>query len=172
MSEKVEGLCGHRPDPEAVEEFLAATWSPRDERTELTQQRGRRDNQQVREAIHSETRPAHGQWTFQKPISFSFQGQDHRVNRFKDILLGLASILYESNPAEFWSRVRQLRSSRGKHYYTREPENLQDPREIGQSRIYVETCFSANDVKSRCYELVAAFDIGPDALSVELRSKS
>ena len=90
---------------------------------------------------------------------------------FKDILLGLAAVFYEKNPDQFWNRVGQLRSSRGKSYYTREPGPLLSPERIGHSDIWVETNFSAQDIRERCYELLAAFGHRADDLSVELRPR-
>ena len=81
-------------------------------------------------------------------------------------------MLQTKYPIEFWNRVGELQRGRGRRYFTREPDGLQEPREIGQTGIYMETCLSANAVRDRCYELLGAFDLPPDALTVELRPKA
>lgn len=148
LSEQVESRCGHTPDPQVLAEFIVrtlASWPP-------------------------PPPPDETDWTFRKPRSYTFRGQQHAVSTFKDILVGLCTTLHDEDPLGFWSRVRNLRSTRGRHYYTRDPRSLQAPRQIGRSGIYVETCFNANDVKARCHELLKAFGFPPESLRVGLRA--
>jgi hypothetical protein len=169
LSEKVEGRCGHKPDPEDLERFIVGICGPHDARTKPPG-----DSEDGRGSTNkpSGIPPNEGQWTFQKPVSFTFLGTRHQVGIFKDILVGLAAILYEKNRDQFWPRVSQLGSSRGKDYYTRESDRLRAPRQIGHSGIWVETYFSANDIRERCHELLAAFGYRPDDLRVELRPRN
>jgi predicted type IV restriction endonuclease len=171
LSAKVEGCCGHNPDPEIVAEFIVRSsgqvkslptrpMSNKEQKTKATR----------RVAGQSERIGGYG-WTFGRAVSFTFGGKTCPVRRFKDILLQLAVMFHERNPEEFWIRTKTLRSTRGKAYYTREPENLQEPFEIGSSGIWVETCFSANDIRRRCHELLATFDHPADDLSVEVQSR-
>lgn len=162
LSEKVEGRCGHKPDPDLIEEYIViASGSPP---PPCSSPQEKLPNQ-----IHRPNAPSvDPPWTFRKPVSFTFLGQRHQVSRFKDILLTLAKLLHDQHPGQFWSKVGELQSNRGKHYYTREPDQLQEPREIGGSGIWMETCFSANAVKDRCRELLVAFGHAPENLHVEL----
>jgi len=170
LSEKVEGRCGHKPDPEDLGEFIVGRNRPPDARPKPAQ-----TPQQARQVLP--VQPANsqrndGEWTFQRAVSFTFLGAHHPVSKFKEILIGLAAILYEKNPDQFWPKVEQLGSSRGKGYYARERERLQTPGRIGHSGIWVETCFSANAVRERCQELLAAFGHRADELRVELRPRN
>lgn len=173
LSDKVEGRCGHRPDPETVEEFIVGT--VRDVQHPPTTPPPRPQPVAPRVgggAPGKQTPGAPTQWTFQRPVAFSFCGQHFHASRFKDILLKLAEFFHDRDPARFWSRVSELQSSRGKSYYTRHPDGLQNPREIGRSGIYVETCFSGNDTRKRCFELLESFGHSKDELAVELRPKN
>lgn len=165
LSEKVEGRCGHKADPDLLEEFVvsftasaASEVRPRPVRTSLPAER-RKD------AVNVEHQQP---WTFHKPVAFTFLGRRTGVARFKDILTGLASQLQAGHPTDFFERVSQLQSSRGRQYFTREPDQLQEAREVGSSGVWVETCFSANAVRDRCLELLAAFGYSTDTLQVEL----
>jgi hypothetical protein len=172
LSEKVEGLCGHKPNPEKLEEFIAQVGA-RYERSEQTGiPRAKRPRGHTSSTDATQSRTQSDQWTFQKPRSFTFLGQVHEVTTFKAILVELAQMLQTKYPIEFWNRVGELQRGRGRRYFTREPDGLQEPREIGQTGIYMETCLSANAVRDRCYELLGAFDLPPDALTVELRPKA
>jgi hypothetical protein len=85
--------------------------------------------------------------------------------------LGVASRLLAMHPVEFYDKVKELQSIRGRRYFVSEPDQLQEARQIGSSGIWVETCFSANAVRDRSYELLAAFGLTPDKLTVELLPK-
>lgn len=167
LSEKVEGLCGHRPDPDSVEEFIAATVTGQPNQSVVAA----RPVETARERPVIERIPLDGQWTFQKPVAFTFSGHRYPVSKFKDILVQLATILYNRNSQQFAARVVELRSTRGREFYSREADQMQEAREVGRSGLFVETGFSANDIRRRCHELLAAFGITADALTVELRPK-
>lgn len=163
LSEKVEGRCGHRPDPEDLEKFLVTLIGSEREPGPVT-------NQPAPRVRAIETQQNNQAWTFQKPVAFSFTGTRREVSTFKDVLLGLAQILSDREPQRFWEKVSQLQSSRGRRYYTSQHDSLQEPRQIGSTGIWVETCFSANAIRDRCHELLAAFGHAPDELRVELRA--
>jgi len=169
LSQKVEGRCGHKPDPEDLGEFIVRFSRPLDQRTEPL--RGELEEKRVSPGTTAESRTDDGEWTFRRAVSYTFLGKRHVVSKFKEILIGLAVILYDRNPDQFWARVGQLGSSRGKGYYARERDRLQTPGQIGRSGIWVETCFSANAIRERCHELLVAFGHRPNDLNVELRSR-
>ncbi len=189
LSEKVEGRCGYRPDPEDLGEFIVGRLESANSTSASTP--SMRTKNRGRETAPSElntTRPEpktpkaekrepviskrdDRQWTSQKAVSYTFLGTKHSVTKFKEILIGLAVILHKKDPAQFWPKVEQLVSNRGKAYYTKELDRLQTPGRIGQTGIWVETCLSANAVKERCYELIEAFGYSEDDLRVELRPR-
>ncbi len=170
LSEKVEGRCGYKPDPEGIEEYIVGRQKLQVPLAGPT--RGRSQGETVSPGKVADNRHDRVVWTHRKAVSFTFLGAQHQVSRFKDILLGLATLFYEKNPDLFFARVGPLKSNRGKSYYTRNRDSLQDPWEIGRSGIWAETCLSAEGIRERCHELLETFGHGADDLHVELRPKS
>lgn len=160
FTEKVENLCGHRPDPDMLAEYLATVnMAPAGDKpahpegpTITRRPRGhrRRDS-----------------YKFKAAVAYSFRGQRHPVRSWKEVLVGLCSDLYEVHGVDF-ERVLGLRG-RKLAYFSRDPEGMIKPREIPGPGIHAETNFSADDIMDRCYEVLDLFGHSEDEFQVEAR---
>ena len=106
------------------------------------------------------------EWTFTRPVAYSFLGQRHHVSAFKDILLGVCHTLADKHGADF-AEVLGLRG------FDRDPGNLgraSNPRKIAGSGIYVATTLSANAVRDRCYEVLCQLKYPASELRVHVRN--
>jgi len=106
-------------------------------------------------------------WTFEKPVAYSFHRQREEVRTWKAVLMGVCGTLADVHGADF-ERVLSLRG------FSRDPRNLgkkSDPREIADSGIYVATNLSANDLRDRCREVLGKFGHSASELKVELRGQ-
>lgn len=109
LSEKVEGRCGHRPDPDVLDEFIAriATgYGGRDEPPRPKRHEKKPFEQHAARNTVPPGQPPEGHWTSQKAISFTFLGQDHPVRKV------------QGHPARF-----------GLHLAREEPVPILEPRE-------------------------------------------
>lgn len=165
LAERVERLCGHRADYAALAEYVAKVTvvasmpTPRERAVDKT------------ESPRPPIANAHDDavWTFRKPAGFRFLTRTRTVTRFKDILVGVSEMLLEQRGEEFWQRVKDFRSSRGRAYFSREYLQMQNPAEIANSGIYVETCFSANETRTKCHDLLEIFGHSAADLHVDLK---
>ena len=163
LAEKVESLCGYRPDPDMLAEHLA-TVNKFPDAEERTPPKG------------SVTKPPlgrrrrKGSYTFKAPEAYSFGGQRRQVRTWKDVLVGLCGDLYKVHSADF-DRVLILRG-RKQAFFSRDPREMLSPREIPGAGIYAETNFSADNIMDRCYDVLAVFGHSEDEFQVEARPRS
>ncbi len=170
FAERVERLCGHRPNYEVLAEHLArvADSSPKDAPAAAASV-GQAKPAAKAAAVAA---PDGERWTFRRPLRFRFLDEHRDATTFKEILLGVGDILYRKHGEEFWTRVSAVRSSRGKTFFARDSREylgMLEPMQIGESGIYVETRFSAEDVKARCHEILRLFGHEPTKLHITFR---
>jgi hypothetical protein len=111
-------------------------------------------------------------WTFRRPLGFRFLDEHRDALTFKDILLGVAGILYRKHGEEFWTRISAVRSSKGKTFFARDSREylgMIEPMQIGESGIYVETGSSAEDIRVRCHDMLRLFGHEPGKLRIDFR---
>ncbi len=94
-----------------------------------------------------------------------------RVSTFEDILVGVSLELYLKHPKDFAQKVLGW-EGRKRKYFSRDPKYLDQPKDIADSGIFVETKLSANDTVRRCRDLLERFDYSRDSLSIELVDSS
>ncbi len=162
LAEKVESLCGYRPDQEVLTEYLAKVLGGKPVKQRETPRGPTRPPT-------GPTVPAPGGYTFKKVVAYSFQGERHEVRAFKEVLLGICCTLYGAHRADF-DKVLTL-AGRRRSYFSRGDGNMTKPREIPGTGIYAETNFSANHVMDRCNEVLALFGYSPDDLTLELHDR-
>lgn len=104
-------------------------------------------------------------YTYKRPHAYIFR-ERYPVSKFKDILMGLCHRLYQVHGTDF-DQVLQLRGPRGATYFSRNLGSMRSPQEIPGSGIYAETNLNANDIMTRCGELLELFGYSPDQLQVE-----
>lgn len=168
FADKVESLCGHRPDHEVIAEHLVeATRYPDRQSPSLPppsrsspEYRSRRA--EARERVNTD-------WTSKRVVAYTFNGDRHVVSTFKEILIGLCEALYEARKPEF-SRILSLRG-RKRIYFSADFKGMTHPREIPGSGFYAETNLSANSIRDRCRDLLALFGYSPDELQIETEDR-
>ncbi len=163
LADKVESLCGHRPDDEGVAQFLASALFTPHSADGPSEPSG--PPMPMTRAGRSVT--LSDSWTFSAPAAFVFQGDRHGVATFKDVLVSLCGLLHGAQGQSF-EQVLSLRG-RKRAYFSRAPNEMLEPREIPGSGIYAETNLSANTIRDRCRDLLNLFGYSADDLQVELR---
>ena len=119
------------------------------------------------------TRPRHSSarhdYTHKAAVAYSFKGQRHEVRTFKEILLGLCAGLRRMHKSEF-ERVLTLRG-RTRAYFSKKRRGMADARKVEGTDIYAETNLSANDIITRCHEVLEHLGHNRDELQVEVRER-
>ncbi len=170
IADRVEKLCGHRPEDQILAEFLTT-------RISLEPSLGRTPEKsppilQMPPGPRRARLSAPGrqqQYTHTKPTEFSFGGERRAVSTYKEILLGVCEILRGAHPREL-ERVLSLRG-RKRDYFSRDFKAMQSPKQIAGTGVYVETNLSANSIVSLCDDLLALFGHRPSELKIEFRDR-
>ena len=170
LADKVEGICGHRPEDELLGKFLSKILPPR-ERLEVVTPRVQpaRQQQQTRISTHSAI-SLEGNWTNCKPVAFTFNNQKHSVRSLKEILIGLCQKIFYLHPNDINS-VLSL-EGRKRKYFSKDQKEMHTPMPIIGSDIFVETNLSGNSIRDRCCEVLTLFGYSNDALEVELKQRT
>lgn len=165
LAERVESICGHKPDNETVSEFLAKVMTSPVAETRQTPPVQPRILAATETPIQITSASDTAVYTFMRPRAFVFNGQRKQVHNFKDVLRHLCKMLYDKHSGEY-RKVLQLRG-RTRRYFDLSSENMTAPARIGNTEYFVETNLSANDVMRRCYALVNTFGYPEGALTVD-----
>lgn len=106
-------------------------------------------------------------YTFTRPVAYTLFGARHEIRTFRDVLLGVCAVLHERSPSEF-ERVLELRG-RVRPYFSRNPDDLLTPAQVGRSGIFAETKLSAPGVVERCEQVVELCGFDPRDFEIETR---
>jgi hypothetical protein len=107
--------------------------------------------------------------TGKKIVAFRFQGQRREVTMWKELLLGVCEMLYQQRRADY-GVIFQI-EGRSRTYFSKDPEGMREPREIGQSGIYAETHASANTLANITGQVLEAFGCSTNDVRVEQVSR-
>ncbi len=124
--------------------------------------------QQEEQKIHS-PRPV-ADYLGKKPLSFSFLGKTQEVKYWKDILIGLVSILWKKHPDLIHKAVSI--SGRTRKYFSKKPDELKEPKSIEGSDYFVESNFNPKNTITVCKKLIKAFGYNESDFSVEVLGES
>jgi len=97
--------------------------------------------------------------------SFAFKGVAYKPRNWKDLIIKVAEKIYEENRQSI-DKIFTLKGTK-RNYYTKNPSEQREPREIGTSGIYVETNFNANKLVKMTLELMDVFMIDRKELKIE-----
>lgn len=100
-----------------------------------------------------------------KPASFAFDGQNHRVTKWWELLTSLAEQIYLKHPGDF-HRVIELKGAK-RHYFSQNKQGMQVPKPIGSSGYYAETKLAAPLCVTVCHRLLAKFGYREQDLVIE-----
>lgn len=173
IDEKVESLIGFKSGPEPIRRFLDSLSEslPSDIRHEPPIATSNPIGIQAQSppmpantrSIRSKARRA--SFSGRKITGFSFQGKTFPASTWKDLLQTLAETIYRRHPTDF-NKVLELRGSR-RAYYSLNPEDLREPRLIGNSGYYVETLHSADGMVRQCDTLLDLFGYQKQDLEID-----
>lgn len=156
IGETVETICGYKADAKVVKDFLVG------HRQALLIRHD--DEYKPPSVVPPPVIDSHV-YTGKTPLAFVFKGKRHEVRTWKEILMRLCEILQARHQQQF-ARVLELRGSRCP-YFSRDPKDLREPRQIRSSGIYAETSHSANSAVTRCKQVMHVLGHSPDALRIE-----
>ena len=103
--------------------------------------------------------------TYTKPEAFTFRGNRHEVSTWKEVLIGVATALYDLHREEF-ERVLSLHGTK-RAYFSRDERRMKFPREVSGSGIFVETNLNAKLIADICSDLLRLFGYSAEDLNIE-----
>jgi len=104
---------------------------------------------------HGSRYKGRGKENYPTVVGYRFLESFHKANSLKDVLLGMLSELRRVHPTAF-DRVLGL-GGRVRPYFSRDPDDLRIPAELGDSGIFAEVHLSANNIRDMCRELLNLF---------------
>jgi hypothetical protein len=166
LAEKTGKLCGHEPDENEVEQFLSAHL----QNIKITSLLAPVESSPIPEPKPPDHKKGTKRkaFTVTKPTAFTFNGARHEVPSWKEMILKLCKILYADH-ADFEQRVLEMRGRKGRRFFSRNADDLNQGWEINGTGIYVDTCLSAKSAKRFAENLITKFGYGKGSLSFEER---
>ncbi len=164
FADKVEGLCGYRPDFDKLAEYIGVQVRP--------------PTPNVGNVARSVARPAPAQpridnqamlYTGTRPTQVRLLGQSFQVSTYNDVLILVCESLLRRDSQEF-SKVLQLRG-RERPYFSLRPEELRSPKQLAGANIYVETNLSANNVMKILFDVLALLGHSPSQLVIDRHTR-
>ena len=177
ISETTERICGFKPEPGLVEQFLARRIQAPLDSTPSREEPARRTP--IAPASISSTstttivQPQEIDGKNSRPVAFVFLDNQSRVNSWNDILIQLCSLINRLHSQEF-DKVLEIRRSqrtgtKWPYSFSRSPDDLRKPKNIPTSDIYAEVDLRATTIIGLCYRLVELFGYPQSSLVVEYR---
>ena len=154
ISETTEKLCGYKPNPEMIEQFI----SKNKNRLLIPVLPSSRP-------IPPKPTPTAMSYTGKSISAFYFRGAKYEVHSWKDMLIRLVNLLYASHSIDF-EKVLTLKG-RKRPYFTYNANELRAPQKISNTNIFVETNLSANNIVKICFDLLAIFGYTQEDLNIE-----
>ena len=160
IGETTESICGFRPDQDAVDRFLTdyaerlliseEVHEPRTGKAPIVYKR-------------ADVRPS--PYTGKTIIGFTFLGMHHEVRSWNEFLTSLVRIIYETHPDEF----RKVLSLRGRKrvYFSRDANQLHEPKKVAGSGLYVETHWSADSTVRFAFRIISIFGYKERDVTIE-----
>lgn len=92
-----------------------------------------------------------------KPRNFMFNGVWIEANDWVDILKRVCNMVAHENPRQL-NLLQRIKSRKTQQYFAFDkPESLTKPYPLYDTKIYVETCLSANNIVSLCESVCKMF---------------
>ena len=102
-----------------------------------------------------------------RPASFTFESDRRDVRSWPDLLLGVCLIMRERHPGDF-ERILEIRG-RKNPYFSRNEEEINLPRQIGDTGIYASCQGAGTLIDGRARRVVELFGYPQSSLTVETR---
>ena len=98
-------------------------------------------------------------------LRFRFLGKDYPVDTWKELLISVSEILYDEHSSVFYDKAKELRGSK-LTYFSKNREGMREPREVGDTSIYVETKWDADAMEKISRELIRHFGYSDRDLTI------
>lgn len=160
ISDTTEKLSGFRPEIDSIEDFLTkhADHLLIGEPVEPPK---------AKPSISKQPVPAKASDSFlgKSIVGFTFCGKHYPAKMWKDLLINLAEIIYHAHRSDF----RKVLSMHGtkRIYFSQSPEQMREPRKVGDSGLYVETHWSAKSMVKLSLDLLALFGYTDQDLKID-----
>jgi len=168
LAEKVESLCGHRPTPDQVAQFLEGVTAGPSPATPETHQPGPSPRSESRPIPPRPSNLAHG-FSFTRPTAFTIFGRTRPASTFKEVLVGVCEAVAARHASDFEQVLLQLRGWK-RDFFSRDYRGMTSPEKVPGTDIYVETNLGANDTVKRCREVLRIFGYDPESLRVDTQN--
>lgn len=109
--------------------------------------------------------------TDKRPDSFTIEGENYKVTYWRDMLVEVALHLYKKDGAKFESFLED-KSMRGRKrkYFSRNIEEIDEAKEVGNSGIYIITLLSANSIKNLIIKMLRKYSLNISDVIVYFRA--
>lgn len=106
-----------------------------------------------------------------RPIySFYFNGSIYKAQTWKDLLVGILDTIYSSHKENF-HRVLGVTGTRNRIYFSQDKNDVNNPLEIKDTGIYVDTKLSANNIVRLCSDIIYEFGYSDSDLKIKIMSE-
>ncbi len=180
LAKKAEKISGYPPEPDIVQTFIKSALKKGTRRKTAPakptvkkkpgRKRGRKPTVKAKSTRGPGRKPLGiKRETFigKKPRTFTFLGQTQKVRKWKEILTNVCNLLAEHKAGEF-EKVLDL-TGRKRRYFSRNPEDLKEPRIVSGTDIYVETNFNAQNLINIAYKVLKAFGFEKEDIQFETK---
>ncbi len=185
ISETTERICGFKPAPGLVEQFLLQRVGALPRPAATPKIHARRQPVAVPKptlveplamepsSVVNIAGPRQIEGKNHRPISLEFQGRSRQLNSWNDVLMQLCELLNELHPKDFDQVLAIRRSyrpnSKWPYHFSQNTSELRKPKEIKNSGIYAEVDLTATALVDLCYQLVQLFGYSQNSLVIQFR---
>lgn len=165
IGEATEKICGYKPDSTQIECFISKIINQNVYMPSIDSKPLKNKITQKRPPI---TVPSVTEAYAGKYISsFIFRGERYEVKYWIDVLTKICSLMYSIHFSSF-NKVLQLQG-RKRPYFTRNPDELRVPQQVGNSDMYMETNLSSNQIIKIVISVITLFGYSERDFSVHTR---
>lgn len=119
-------------------------------------------------AVHT----LHENFVHKRPHAFELRGRKVHVTKWKEMFLETCNILAEINPdhiSRFPDNPR-FNGRKSQYFRTKDPGMMRSPLKLDRLDIYVETNFSANDIRNLIIKMIKDYGISAAEYKIYLRA--
>jgi hypothetical protein len=161
LAETTKALCGHEPDRETVERFLALERDAKAKISNIVKSKAPSPAQLRKTGVKK------GAYTGKSIVSFSFNGTRHNVESWKDMILKICEFIASEHRDDF-EIVLTLSGPEGE-YFSTNPYELLICEKIPGTEIYVDVNLSATGVVVLAHRVLSLFGYTERDLSIQTK---
>ena len=167
LAEKTKELCGHKPDIETIEKYIALEMGEKPDLSNIL--KPKKPSPPITPITPSENKKkaAPGEDYAGKNIaSFSFKGTKYDVKSWKEMLLKVCKIIAAKHKDDF-ETVLTL-SSRNREYFSTNPYALLTSEKISGTDLFVDVNLSEIGVVALSHKIIKLFGYEEEDLSIDV----